>query len=154
VDGSRRVTPARELPPGVPDTYVPARNSVFLALALALADSIGAAHVFYGATAVDAPRYPDCSPDFVAAFQRVSDAGTRVAPRIRAPLLRLHKTDVIRVGLRLGVDYSLTHSCYDPVADDGRPCGVCHACALRNDAFVALGFDCDPALARFRPHEK
>ncbi len=133
-------------PPGrgeIPPTYVPARNTIFLALALGLAEVVQASEIFIGVTAVDYSGYPDCRPEFVEAFARLAAVATRAAvegspPAIRAPLLRLGKADIVRRGVELGVDYGLTHSCYDPAAG-GLACGRCDACALRRKGFVEAG---------------
>ncbi|PXF48575.1 7-cyano-7-deazaguanine synthase [Gracilariopsis chorda] len=138
----------------IPETYVPARNILFLSYALALAESIQASYIYIGANAVDYSGYPDCRPQFFECFQRVADVGTRAgvqshaAPQIRAPLLHWTKRQIIQRGLQLGVDYSMTHSCYDP-GPDGRPCTGCDSCILRAEAFTELGFRMDPALERF-----
>ena len=119
-------------PSGVPITYVPARNTVFLSYALALAEVLGARGVFIGVNAVDYSGYPDCRPRFVEAFQRLADLATRAGvegrgPSVRAPLLHFTKRRIVQRGLELGVDFGLTSSCYDP-AKDGAPCGGCDAC--------------------------
>jgi 7-cyano-7-deazaguanine synthase len=137
----------------IPVTYVPARNTVFLAFALGLAEVTGALDIFLGVNAVDYSGYPDCRPEFVEAFQRVANLGTRVGVealaaktgagfRIHAPLIRLAKADIIRTGLALGVPYALTHSCYDP-APDGKSCGHCDSCLLRLAGFREAGVE-DP----------
>ena len=123
----------------IPSTYVPARNTVFLSLALAWAEVVGAQAIVLGVNAIDYSGYPDCRPEYLAAFERMASLATRAGVggaqlRILAPLIRLSKADIIRKGLSLGVDYGLTHSCYDP-GPDGRPCGRCDSCRLR-----ALGF--------------
>jgi 7-cyano-7-deazaguanine synthase len=125
--------------PGIPSTYVPARNTVFLSLALAWAEAIGADAIVIGVNAIDYSGYPDCRPEYLEAFERLASLATRAGVngqrvRILAPLVRMSKAEIIRRGLELGVDYGLTHSCYDP-APDGRPCGRCDSCRLR-----ALGF--------------
>lgn len=130
---------------GIPATYVPARNTVLLALALGLAEVIEAEAIFTGVNAVDWSGYPDCRPAFVEAFQHLAQVATRAgvegrAPRILAPLIDLPKTEIIRRGLALGVDYSLTVSCYQ-ARHDGAACGRCDACRIRREAFVAVGFD-------------
>ncbi len=140
---------AREQP--IPSTYVPARNSIFLALALGWAEVLSASEIYIGVTAVDYSGYPDCRPEFIAAFQTVANLGTRAgingcAPVICAPLVGLGKAEIIQLGISLGVDYGLTHSCYDPGPDD-LPCGSCDSCQLRANGFAALGLD-DPALRR------
>ncbi|MDE2090145.1 MAG: 7-cyano-7-deazaguanine synthase QueC [Gammaproteobacteria bacterium] len=128
---------------GIPVTYVPARNTVFLALALGWAEVVGAWDIFIGVNAVDYSGYPDCRPEYIAAFQRLADLATRAGVEggrfhIHTPLIRLSKAEIIRTGLRLGVDYALTLSCYQ--ADDaGRACGVCDACRLRAAGFKAAG---------------
>jgi len=135
---------------GVPVTYVPARNTIFLAYALAFAEVLGAADVFIGVNAVDYSGYPDCRPQFIAAFERMANLATKAAVEgevkltIHTPLIDLPKTAIIQRGLALGVDYSLTHSCYDP-SPDGEPCAHCDSCLLRQKAFAALGMT-DPVL--------
>jgi 7-cyano-7-deazaguanine synthase len=129
--------------PGIPITYVPARNTIFLALALGFAEAREAQEIWLGVNALDFSGYPDCRPEFIEAFQRVVWTGTRSGverqePRIVAPLLHLSKADIIRRGLALGVDYSLTHSCYDP-APDGEPCRHCDSCILRKRGFLEAG---------------
>lgn len=123
----------------IPATYVPARNLVFLALTTAFAESAGARDIFIGVNALDYSGYPDCRPDFIDAFQQVIWKGTRSGvehqePRLVAPLLHMTKADIIRRGLELGVDYAITHSCYDP-APDGKACGHCDSCLLRRKGF-------------------
>jgi 7-cyano-7-deazaguanine synthase len=143
-------------PETIPLTYVPARNTIFLAYALALAEVQGSYDIFIGANAVDYSGYPDCRPEFFHAFERVAELGTRagVAPsgarrfRIHAPLLQMPKIEIIRTGLALGVDYSITHSCYDPLDESGKPCRRCDACRIRHTAFRELGLE-DPQLSRF-----
>jgi len=127
----------------VPMTYVPARNTIFLSFALGWAEVLGAQDIFIGVNAVDYSGYPDCRPEFIAAFQQMAALATRAgvegAPyQIHAPLIQLSKADIIRRGLQLGVDYRLTHSCYDPTAD-GRSCGHCDSCLLRLKGFAAVG---------------
>ncbi|HEY2322052.1 MAG TPA: 7-cyano-7-deazaguanine synthase QueC [Thermoanaerobaculia bacterium] len=129
--------------PGIPVTYVPARNTIFLALALGYAEAKEAEEIWLGVNAVDYSGYPDCRPSFLAAFQQVIVNGTRSGvehgtPRIVAPLLSLTKADIIRRGITLGVDYSLTHSCYDPDTQ-GRACGHCDSCILRKQGFDEAG---------------
>src|SRR5688500_8869798 len=137
--------------PGIPSTYVPARNTVFLALSLAWAEGRGAADIFIGVNALDYSGYPDCRPEVSEAFERLASlataqavGGTRV--RIHAPLQHLSKAEIIRTGAALGLDYGLTHSCYDP-GPGGRPCGRCDSCTLRAAGFSAAGI-VDPALFR------
>ena len=123
---------------GVPVTYVPARNTVLLALALAWAESLGAKDLFVGVNVLDASGYPDCRPEFVAAFEALAQVATRAGGfRVRAPLISLTKADIIKLGTRLGVDYAITHSCYDPVGDAA--CGRCDACLLRKKGFAEAG---------------
>lgn len=134
---------------GIPVTYVPARNTVMLALALAWAEVLGARDIFIGVNAVDYSGYPDCRPEFIEAFERMANLATRAgvegAPlSIHAPLQHLSKADIIRRGLALGVDYAQTVSCYQAGAD-GRACGVCDACRLRRQGFEHAGID-DPTL--------
>ena len=125
----------------VPPTYVPARNTILLGLALAWAESLGARDLFIGVNVLDASGYPDCTPEFVAAFEQLANRATRVSGRafsVHAPLVHWTKAEIIREGVRLGVDYSLTHSCYDPT-EDGRACGRCDACQLRRKGFREAG---------------
>ena len=128
---------------GIPVTYVPARNTVFLAIALGWAEVLDARDIFIGVNAVDYSGYPDCRPAFIAAFERVANLATRVGVeeggiRIRAPLMDLGKDAIIRKGIELGVDYALTVSCYQ-ATDDGLACGRCDACRLRREGFAAAG---------------
>jgi 7-cyano-7-deazaguanine synthase len=139
-----------EMNDSIPVTYVPARNTVFLSLALGYAEVVGAQDIFCGVNAVDYSGYPDCRPEFIAAFETLGRLATKAGVegqglRIHAPLIHLHKHEIIQEGLRLGVDYSLTHSCYDP-DDQGRACGRCDSCRLRGAAFLKIGLS-DPALA-------
>ena len=134
---------------GIPSTYVPARNTVFLSLAMAWAEVTGAEAIVIGVNALDYSGYPDCRPEYLAAFERVAALATRAGVegrplRILAPLLQLSKADIIRRGLALGVDYGLTLSCYDP-RPDGTPCGRCDSCRLRAKGFAEAGV-ADPAL--------
>jgi 7-cyano-7-deazaguanine synthase len=126
--------------PGIPVTYVPARNTIFLALALGYAEAREAREIWIGVNALDYSGYPDCRPDFIDAFQQVIWKGTRSGvehhePRLVAPLVHMTKADIIRRGTELGVDYSITHSCYDP-AEDGAACGHCDSCLLRRKGFA------------------
>jgi 7-cyano-7-deazaguanine synthase len=135
----------------IPPTYVPARNTVFLALALGWAEVLGAADIFIGVNALDYSGYPDCRPEYIAAFERLASLATAAGVqggsfRIHAPLQMLSKADIIRKGKALGLDYGLTHSCYDPAADD-RPCGHCDSCQLRAAGFAAAGM-VDPLVGR------
>ena len=128
---------------GIPITYVPARNTIFLAVSLGLAEARGAEEIWIGINAVDYSGYPDCRPDFVDAFQQVIVRGTKSGvehgtPRLVAPLITMTKGDIIRRGTALGVDYAMTHSCYDP-APDGRACGHCDSCLLRRQGFEDAG---------------
>jgi 7-cyano-7-deazaguanine synthase len=125
-------------PGDVPVTYVPARNTVLMALALAWAESIGARDLFLGVNVLDASGYPDCRPAFVRAFEALAQVATRSGGfRVHAPLIELTKAQIIARGLALGVDYAMTHSCYDPVGEAA--CGRCDACALRKKGFVEAG---------------
>jgi 7-cyano-7-deazaguanine synthase len=127
---------------GIPITYVPARNTVFLALALGWAEALGCFDVFVGVNAIDYSGYPDCRPEFIAAFEQLANLATKAGVegqgrfRIHAPLIRLSKAEIIRLGTSLGVDYALTHSCYDP-APGGAACGRCDSCLLRRAGFEA-----------------
>jgi len=128
---------------GIPFTYVPARNTLMLSLALGWAEVLGAEAIFIGVNAVDYSGYPDCRPEFIAAFADAARLGTRVgtegaAIRVEAPLVRLSKADIIREGHRLGVDFSLTVSCYQ-ADSEGQACGRCDSCRLRREGFVAAG---------------
>ena len=133
----------------IPVTYVPARNTVFLSLALAWAESIGAFDLFIGVNCVDYSGYPDCRPEFLDAFEATANLATKAGVegrgrfRVHAPLIAMTKEQIIRRGLALGVDYGLTHSCYDP-DPEGRACGRCDSCRLRLDAFDRVGI-ADPA---------
>jgi len=133
-----------EIGTGIPVTYVPARNTIFLAFALGFAESIGAFDLFIGANCLDYSGYPDCRPEFLAAFENLANLATKKGVeengrfRVHAPLLTLHKDEIIRRGIALGVDYGLTWSCYDP-APSGLACGACDSCQLRRDAFARVG---------------
>ncbi len=137
---------------GVPVTYVPARNTIFLAFALAWAEVLGAADIFIGVNALDYSGYPDCRPEYIEAFERMANLATRAATegslllRIRAPLIDLTKSQIIQLGTSLGVDYAVTQSCYDPDAA-GAACGHCDACQLRLKGFAEAGI---PDPARYR----
>lgn len=138
---------------GIPVTYVPARNTVFLSFALAWAETLGASDIFIGVNALDYSGYPDCRPEYIAAFEAMANLATKAGVEgrqrlaIHAPLMTLNKAQIIRKGLRLGVDYAQTSSCYDP-GPDGRPCGGCDSCALRAKGFAEAGVD-DPLYVRF-----
>jgi 7-cyano-7-deazaguanine synthase len=141
--------PAEALTQGIPITYVPARNTLLLALALGYAETIGAFDIFLGANVLDYSGYPDCRPEFLRAFENLAQLATQAGVegrgrfRIHAPLLYLTKAEIIRQGQRLGVDYALTLSCYDP-DPQGRACGHCDACQLRRKGFAEAGIP-DPA---------
>ena len=131
--------PAKEIAQGIPVTYVPARNTIFLSYALALAETIGARDIFIGANAIDYSGYPDCRPEFIAAFETLANLATKAGVegarfRIHAPLIKLSKAEIIRKALELDVDLALTHSCYDPTPD-GVACGECDSCLLRLKGF-------------------
>ena len=133
----------------IPATYVPARNTIFLSVALGWAEVLHAADIFIGVNALDYSGYPDCRPEFVAAFERLANVATRAGVegsrfRVHTPLIALGKADIIRRGVALGLDYALTHSCYDP-RPDGTPCGACDSCVLRAKGFREAGI-ADPLL--------
>jgi 7-cyano-7-deazaguanine synthase len=136
--------PPDEIAAGIPVTYVPARNTIFLSLALALAEVSEAGDIFVGVNAIDYSGYPDCRPEFLAAFERLANLATKAGVEhslkftIHAPLIRMTKAQIIRRGHELGVDYGLTHSCYDP-DKEGRGCGRCDACGLRLRGFAEAG---------------
>jgi 7-cyano-7-deazaguanine synthase len=133
-----------EMADGIPITYVPARNTVFLSLALGWAEVIGAADIFIGVNAVDYSGYPDCRPKYIAAFENLANLATKAGVEhaghwtIHAPLVTLTKAEIVQLGTKLGVDYSLTHSCYDPDSQ-GRSCGHCDSCQLRLAGFADAG---------------
>ncbi|MEE8116171.1 MAG: 7-cyano-7-deazaguanine synthase QueC [Gemmatimonadales bacterium] len=137
---------------GIPVTYVPARNTIFLALALAWAEVIDAYDLFIGVNALDYSGYPDCRPEFITAFERLANLATKAGVEgrrrfaVHTPLIRMSKKEILRTGTDLGVDYGLTISCYDP-SDDGKACGSCDACTLRLQGFAQLGIP-DPAPYR------
>lgn len=152
--GSALTDPAIPVPQapteGIPPTYVPARNTVFLAVALSWAEVLDARDLFIGANAVDFSGYPDCRPEFISAFERLANVATRAgvegrALRIHAPLIAMRKSEIIATGARLGVDFALTCSCYAPDAQ-GRACGCCDACRIRAAGFREAGL-VDPAAA-------
>ncbi len=141
----------REIGAGIPITYVPARNTIFVAHALAVAETIGATEIVLGINVLDASGYPDCRPEWLAAMQEVARLGTRAGDAgngvvLLAPLITLSKAEIIRAGVALGVDYGLTHSCYDP-EEDGAACGGCDACQLRRKGFAEAGIR-DPTRYR------
>ncbi len=133
---------------GIPVTYVPARNTVFLSFALAWAEVLSSSDLFIGVNAVDYSGYPDCRPEFIAAFENVANLATksgvegRMHLKIHVPLMQLSKSEIVQLGARLGVDFAMTHSCYDPDAQ-GRSCGLCDSCRLRLRGFVDAGLE-DP----------
>ncbi|MBM3213858.1 7-cyano-7-deazaguanine synthase QueC [Candidatus Poribacteria bacterium] len=135
---------AGDIGEGIPITYVPARNTIFLAFALAYAEVRGASDLFIGVNALDYSGYPDCRPEFIEAFERMANLATKAGVegttriRVRTPLIALTKAEIIRRGAALGVDYALTHSCYDP-SDDGAACGACDSCLLRAKGFREAG---------------
>jgi len=139
---------AAEMYDGIPITYVPARNTIFLSFALAWAEVLESSDVFIGVNALDYSGYPDCRPEFIEAFERMANLATKAGVegrthlRIHAPLLKLSKAEIVRLGDEVGLDFSLTRSCYDPDAS-GRPCGQCDACILRRKGFDEAGVN-DP----------
>jgi len=147
--GGSALTDAIEVPKtglqeGIPATYVPARNTIFLSFAMAWAEVLSASDVFIGVNAVDYSGYPDCRPEFIEAFERMASVATkagvegRTCLKIHTPLIRLSKSGIIKLASELGVDFRLTHSCYDP-AEDGRPCGLCDSCRIRLKGFAEAG---------------
>ena len=133
--------PKQEPGPGIPVTYVPARNLIFLSIALAWAEASGAQDIFVGVNAVDYSGYPDCRPEFIAQFEKTANLATRIgtegaAVRIRAPLQHMRKADIVREAFRLGLDAALSHSCYDPPSGEVGHCGLCEACRLRARGFA------------------
>ena len=143
IDVPKGRTP-EEMSSGIPITYVPARNTIFLSYALAWAEVLGSSDIFIGVNALDYSGYPDCRPEFIASFERMANLATkagvegRQALKIHAPLMSLTKAEIIRKGLELGVNYSLTSSCYDP-SPTGQPCGGCDSCVLRQKGFRENG---------------
>jgi len=137
----------------IPITYVPARNTIFLSYALAWAEVLGVGDVFIGVNAVDYSGYPDCRPEFIAAFEKMANLATKMTTadpfKIHTPLINLKKSQIIRRGIDLGVDYSMTHSCYDPDAQ-GRACGHCDSCLLRKKGFIEAGVP-DPTVYASEP---
>jgi len=147
--GGSALTSALEVPKsgvggGIPITYVPARNTIFLALGLAWAEVLGSSDIFIGVNAVDYSGYPDCRPEFIAAFERMANLATKAGVEdstrihIHTPLIKLSKSEIIKLGAGLGVDFRFTHSCYDP-DERGRPCGLCDSCRLRLKGFADAG---------------
>ncbi len=146
-------TPVERIGAEIPVTYVPARNTIFLSFALAWAEVLGARDIFIGANALDYSGYPDCRPEFIAAFERMANLGTRAGVegagvRVHTPLIALSKREIVLKGTELGVDFALTSTCYDP-APDGAACGRCEACSLRLRGFREAGVE-DPANYRTR----
>lgn len=146
-----RIAVPQESTPGIPVTYVPARNTIFLSIALGWAEVLDARDIYIGANAVDYSGYPDCRPEFIRAFENLANLATRAGVegqgfQVHAPLMHMHKQEIIRTGSGLGVDYALTLSCYDPDAG-GRACGRCDACRLRARGFVEAGV-ADPTRYR------
>ena len=146
-----------EMASGIPITYVPARNTIFLSYALAWAEVLGASDIFLGVNTLDYSGYPDCRPEYIQAFERMANLATRAGVeegrhiRIRTLLIDMTKAEIIRRGLTLGVDLALTRSCYDP-SPTGEPCGQCDSCLLREKGFREAGIE-DPALVRVRSKE-
>jgi 7-cyano-7-deazaguanine synthase len=143
-----------DLSDGIPVTYVPARNTIFLSFALAWAETLEASDVFIGVNSLDYSGYPDCRHEYIAAYESMANLATKAGVegrqhlRIHTPLIDLTKAQIIQRGVELGVDYGLTHSCYDPDSD-GRACGTCDSCLLRQKGFAEVGME-DPALATIR----
>ena len=143
---------ADEMAHGIPITYVPARNTIFLSFALAWAEVLGSSDIFIGVNALDYSGYPDFRPEFIEAFERMANLATKAGVegcqklKIHTPLIRLSKAEIIRRGIKLGVDYSITSSCYDP-STNGEPCGQCDSCILRRKGFREAGIE-DPLLSR------
>jgi len=139
-----KARPAAEISHGIPITYVPARNTIFLSFALAWAEVLGSSHIFLGVNALDYSGYPDCRPEFIAAFETLANLATKAGVegrqklKIHTPLIAMTKAQIVRTGLGLGVDYSLTSSCYDP-SPEGQPCGLCDSCQLRQKGFREAG---------------
>jgi 7-cyano-7-deazaguanine synthase len=144
---------AADMSHGIPVTYVPARNTIFLSFALAWAEVLGSSDIFVGVNALDYSGYPDCRPEYIAAYEQMANLATKAGVegkqklRIHAPLVTMSKGDIVRAGMALGVDYSITCSCYDP-GPNGEPCGSCDACLLRARGFAVAGVP-DPLLVRF-----
>ena len=143
---------ADEMEDGIPVTYVPARNTIFLSFALAFAETLEASDIFIGVNALDYSGYPDCRPEYIAAYENMANLATRAGVEgrtrtvVHTPLMELSKAGIIRLGMSLGVDYGLTHSCYDP-RGGGAPCGGCDSCLLRAKGFAEAGC-ADPVLER------
>jgi 7-cyano-7-deazaguanine synthase len=137
---------AGEMGQGIPVTYVPARNTIFLSFALAWAEVLESSHIFIGVNALDYSGYPDCRPEFIEAYERMANLATKAGVegltkvKIHTPLLQLTKAGIVKLGQELGIDFALTFSCYDPLTD-GRPCGQCDACLLRRKGFDEAGIE-------------
>ena len=144
---------AVDMSDGIPITYVPARNTVFLGFALAWAETLGASDIFIGVNALDYSGYPDCRPEYIAAYETMANLATKAGVeglqklKIHTPLISLTKAQIVQEGMRLGVDYAETSSCYDP-GEDGKPCGACDSCVLRAKGFAEAGLK-DPLYMRF-----
>ena len=144
---------AVDMSDGIPITYVPARNTVFLSFALAWAETLGASDIFIGVNALDYSGYPDCRPEYIAAYETMANLATRAGVegiqklKIHTPLISLTKAQIVQEGMRLGVDYAETSSCYDP-GEDGKPCAACDSCVLRAKGFAEAGLK-DPLYIRF-----
>ena len=142
---------AEQMGQGIPVTYVPARNTIFLSFALALAETLQCADIFIGVNVLDYSGYPDCRPEYIEAYERMANLATKAGVegrthiQIHTPLIRLSKAEIVKLGAELGVDFSLTHSCYDP-DPNGRPCGQCDSCLLRRKGFEEAGI-ADPLFA-------
>jgi 7-cyano-7-deazaguanine synthase len=138
---------------GIPITYVPARNTIFLSFAVAWAEVLGSSHIFVGVNALDYSGYPDCRPEYIEAYERMANLATKAGVegtqklKIHAPLIKLSKAEIVKKGMSLGVDYSITSSCYDP-GPAGEPCGSCDSCLLRAKGFAEAGI-ADPLIANF-----
>jgi len=138
----------QEIEKEIPVTYVPARNTIFLSYAIAWAEVIGASDIFLGVNAIDYSGYPDCRPEYIEAFERMANLATKMAVEgqaltmMRTPLIQMTKAEIIQKGIELGVDYALTHSCYDP-SSEGKACGQCDSCLLRKKGFKEAGIE-DP----------
>lgn len=145
--------PVEEMSQGIPVTYVPARNTIFLSFALAWAEILGASDIFVGVNALDYSGYPDCRPEYIHAYEHMANLATKAGVEgrkkltIHTPLIRMTKAEIVRTGLELGVDFSLTSSCYDP-SPDGKPCGACDSCVLRKKGFAEAGVE-DPLLRKY-----
>ena len=147
-----------EMGGNIPITYVPARNTIFLSFALAWAETLGAQDIFMGVNALDYSGYPDCRPEYIEAFERMANLATKAGVegrqklKIHTPLIKMTKAQIIKIGLELGADYTLTHSCYDP-SETGEPCGQCDSCQLRLKGFREAGVE-DPVKYRDKPPGK